>query len=233
MPETHDVVWTPEKVAASWDFFSTLDRELYFSQHSGDAIAERADRELTLSGKRVLDFGCGRGDLLASLYARGVPAQGLEFSDESARTTIARVGSNPLFRGVAASPAELDDGSADVVFLIEVIEHLLEDQIDDTLNEIRRLLADGGHVVVTCPNDEKLQNDRVRCPDCGGIFHRWQHMRSLTPETISTLFERHGFRTRVATGVYWGLTRAIRFRLRARRPFTPLPAPHLLYIGQR
>lgn len=233
VPQTHDVEWTPEKIAETWDFFSQGDRDLYFSLHSGRAIAERVDRELRLSGKRVLDFGCGRGDLLTYLFARGIPAQGLEFSEESARTTASRFSGHPLFRGCAASPDELPDGSFDVVLLVEVIEHLLDEQIEPTLAEVHRLLAPGGSVVVTCPNDENLSLESTRCPDCGAVYHRWQHMRSLTPASISAIFERAGFRTKIATGVYWGLTRAIRFRLRARRPLAPLPAPHLLYVGER
>lgn len=231
MAETHQVEWTPEKIAQTWDFFSQGEQELYFSIHSGSAIAQRVDRELGLRGKRVLDFGCGRGDLLATLYAQGIPAKGLEFSEESARATAERFTGEPLFQGVAASPSELADGSFDVILLVEVIEHLLDEQIAPTLAEVRRLLAPGGSVVVTCPNDERLEYETMRCPDCGGVFHRWQHMRSLTPATISRLFEANGFRTVKATGVYWGLSRAIQLRLRLRRPFTPLPAPHLLYIG--
>jgi 2-polyprenyl-3-methyl-5-hydroxy-6-metoxy-1,4-benzoquinol methylase len=231
MPESHDVVWTPEKIAETWDWFSQGEPERYFSIHSGAAIAERLEHEVGLRGKRLLDFGCGRGDLLATLYAHGIAAQGLEFSEESARTTSDRFVGEPLFQGVAASPSELADGSFDVILLVEVIEHLLDEQIPPTLAEVRRLLAPGGRVVVTCPNDENLANETTRCPDCGAVYHRWQHMRSLNPASISALFEAHGFRTVQATGVYWGLTRAIRFRLRARRPFTPLPAPHLLYVG--
>lgn len=231
MAETHQVEWTPEKIGQTWDFFSQGERELYFSVHSGAAIAERVDRELGLHDKRVLDFGCGRGDLLAMLYAQGIAAKGLEFSEESARATAERFRGEPLFQGVAAAPSELADGSFDVILLVEVIEHLLDEQIPSTLADVRRLLAAGGSVVVTCPNDERLANETIRCPDCGAVFHRWQHMRALTPESISALFEAHGFRTTTATGVYWGLSRATRIRLRVRRPFAPLPAPHLLYIG--
>ena len=78
----HDVEWTPEKVARVWDFYGSVDafRPLYFSAHSGAAIVGRADREVGLRGKRVLDFGAGHGDLLAHLFARGIAAKGLEFS---------------------------------------------------------------------------------------------------------------------------------------------------------
>jgi SAM-dependent methyltransferase len=234
VPETHDVVWTPEKIAETWDFFSEQlgGRDLYFSSHSGRWIVKRVDRELSLKGKRVLDFGCGRGDLLAHVFARGVAASGFEVSEESATTTRARFAGEPLFEGVATSPAALKDASYDVVLLVEVIEHLLDDQIEPVLAEVRRVLAPGGRVVVTCPNGEKLADDSVRCPDCGGVFHRWQHVRSLDPASISQLFAEHGFRAETAEGVYWGLTPFAWFRtLLAERG--RIPEPHLLYVGTR
>ena len=234
MSESHDVVWTPEKIAATWDFFSEIlaGSDLYFSSHSGRWIVERADRELRLRGKRILDFGCGRGDLLAHLFARGIAAGGLEFSEESARTTSERFAGESLFQGIVAGPSELEDGSFDVVFLVEVIEHLLDDQIPQALAEVHRLLAPGGRVVVTCPNAEHLAADSVRCPDCGAVFHRWQHLRSLDPASVSALFVRHGFSTEKAVGVYWGLTPSATARTWLRNRGR-LPKPHLLYIGGR
>jgi SAM-dependent methyltransferase len=232
--ETHEVVWTPEKIAATWDFFSEhrAGSTWYFSSHAGRWIVKRSDRELGLHGKRILDFGCGRGDLLAHLFARGIAARGLEFSEESERSTSERFAGEPLFQGVAAGPSELSDGSFDVVFLVEVIEHLLDDQIPQVLAEVHRLLAPGGQVVVTCPNGEDLGAERVRCPDCGAAFHPYQHVRSLDPASISILFEQHGFRTDTSEGVYWGLTPYAVVRTWLRNPGR-LPTPHLLFIGRK
>jgi SAM-dependent methyltransferase len=226
-------VWTPEKIADTWDFFSEAlgGGDLYFSSHAGRFIVERVDNELHLKGKRVLDFGCGRGDLMAHMFAQGIAAEGMEFSPESKRIASERFAGEPLFGGVAG-PGELADASFDVVLLVEVIEHLLDDQIEPTLAEVRRLLRPGGRVVVTCPNGEKLADDSVRCPDCGGVFHRWQHVRSLDPRSIAALFEQHGFATEKAEGVYWGLTPYAVVRTWLRNPGR-LPKPHLLYIGRR
>jgi 2-polyprenyl-3-methyl-5-hydroxy-6-metoxy-1,4-benzoquinol methylase len=231
--ESHEVVWTPEKIAATWDFFSErrAGSTWYFSSNVGRWIVKQLDGEVGLRGKRVLDFGCGRGDLLAHLFARGIAASGLEFSPDSARVTSERFAREPLFGGVAARPEELGPASYDVVLLVEVIEHLLDEQIPPTLAEISRLLAPGGAVVVTCPNGEDLAAEKVRCPDCGGVFHQFQHVRSLDPASISELFAAHGFRTEKAEGVYWGLTPYAAARTWLRSP-GGLPKPHLLYVGR-
>jgi SAM-dependent methyltransferase len=232
----HDLEWTPAKIGRIWDFFSqSLSPDLYFSAHSGAAIVERVDRLLGLRGRRILDFGCGRGDLLDHLFRCGLHAQGLEFSVESAAGTEARFADQPLFAGIVVAeelPSPLPAGSFDVVFLVEVIEHLLDAQIEPTLAEVRRLLGPKGVVVVTCPNAEDLSESSVQCPDCGAVFHRWQHLRSLGAESIEALFALHGFRTVQVEALLWGARRRTRLRANLRKlAGKPAYAPHLLYMG--
>jgi hypothetical protein len=97
------------------------------------------------------------------------------------------------------------------------------------VREIERLLAPGGCVVATAPNGEELVLERVRCPDCGATFHRWQHQRALTPESLAALFGR--FEVVCSEGLHW---KAGGLRSRAARLLGRVgPAPHLLYVGRR
>ncbi|MEN9934582.1 MAG: hypothetical protein RLZZ387_1161 [Chloroflexota bacterium] len=104
---------------------------------------------------RILDLGCGNGDLLLAL-ASGNPAAplvGAEVSADRARLAARRLGPR-------ASLAQVDgggrlpfaDGSFDRVFLTEVLEHL-KDPVA-LLREVRRLLAPGGRLVLTAPNSD-------------------------------------------------------------------------------
>lgn len=236
--QPHDVEWTPEKVGRLWDYYGSNPafRSQYFSLHSGGAIAERVDRQPGLRGRRVLDFGAGRGDLLAHLHARGIAASGLEFSEASAAVCQERFAGEPLNGGVLATeslPSSYPDASFDVVLLVEVLEHLLEEQLASTLAEVRRLLAPGGYVVVTVPNNEELAVGGAFCPDCGAAFHRWQHQRSLGERSLSALLESAGFETETAEGIFWGAGRRTRALARLRSPRAGLPKPHLLYVGTR
>jgi SAM-dependent methyltransferase len=226
----HEVEWTPDKVGRIWDYYGSIEafRPLYFSAHTGAAIVGRIDSELGLAGKRVLDFGAGHGDLLVHLFARGVAASGLEFSEGSASAVRARLAREPLFRGLEVGPSSYPDASFDVAFLVEVVEHLLDEQVEPTVREVERLLAPGGHVVVTAPNAEDLVHEHVHCPDCGATFHRWQHQRSLTPAAVAAMFR--GFEPVRAESLDWHEGRRARVRRLVGRG---APRPHLLYIGRR
>ena len=230
--EPHEVDWTAERVARYWDALAAeLPADAYFSARHGAAIVGRALREAPLAERDVLDFGCGRGDLLAHLLDRGVAAAGLEFSDESVREVERRFGGNPRFRGVTFAPmlpSPLDPASVDAVFLVEVVEHLRDEPLDGVLAEAHRLLRPGGLVFATCPNAEDLSLEHVRCPECGAGFHRWQHVRSLTAESVERLFSAHGFETRRAEPLTWGETSRQRLRRRLGRAGAH---PHLLYVG--
>jgi hypothetical protein len=105
--EPHDVRWTPEKVDRLWSFYasSPAHRAQFFSAHSGHAMVERFDREIGLRGKRVLDFGCGRGDLVALLLEGDARVSGLEFSAGAAEETARRFDDDARFEGVELTDA--------------------------------------------------------------------------------------------------------------------------------
>ena len=243
--QPHPIVWTRERVARLWQYYGSQpgNEPLYFTAHSGASVLRFVRRHVPLEGKLVLDFGCGRGSLLKRLVAQEVTCQGLEFSAASAREAETNVGAHPRFRGIVvagALPSPIPAASVDVVLLVEVIEHLLPDDLSPTLAEIRRVLKPGGHVVVTTPHDEDLAASMLHCPDCGSTFHRWQHLRSFTPGGLSSLMASAGFEEQVCGPLTFtadasrkaAVLRALLdgyARLRGRRP----RAPHLAYVGRR
>lgn len=112
-------------------------------------------------GETVVDLGTGRGELLAVAVERGAArAVGVEYAADAvamARTTLERTGVGDRAEVVLADARRvpLDDGVADLVTLLDVVEHLAPDELAAALGEARRLLRPGGRVFVhTMPNRE-------------------------------------------------------------------------------
>ena len=86
----------------------------------------------------------------------------------------------------------------------KVIEHLDDPTLDGVLVESRRILAPDGALVLTTPNEENLAREHVMCPDCGCIFHRWQHRRSWSRASLSSALLQAGFSNVRIHPITWG-----------------------------
>jgi SAM-dependent methyltransferase len=120
------------------------------------AIAYRVDLK---AGERLVDLGAGRGELLAAaVHAGAASAIGIEYAPAAialAETTLRAqdVADRARIQLGDVRATGLPDASADVVTLLDVVEHLAPPELAATLAEARRLLRPGGRVVVhTLPN---------------------------------------------------------------------------------
>jgi 2-polyprenyl-3-methyl-5-hydroxy-6-metoxy-1,4-benzoquinol methylase len=184
------VRWTPDLVSRFWDTLTeTKLLDIGFSKLAGRYLFEAVKWHLT-PGTRHLDFGAGDGDFVELLATGGYPAAAFEGSDRRRRALLDRLEGKAGFLG-AIGP---DTGeSFDAVFMIEVIEHILDEQVGSTLELIRRFLKPSGRLVVTTPNSENLDHAMCVCPTDGSVFHRWQHVRSFSAASLTALLKEHGF----------------------------------------
>jgi SAM-dependent methyltransferase len=104
------------------------------------------DRVLPRGGCRIVELGCGTGNVLHTL-ARFGETVGVEH-DEALRA-VARGNGLDVRPGTLPDDVPLPDGSADAVLLLDVIEHLDDDLA--ALRTARRLVRSGGMVIVTVP----------------------------------------------------------------------------------
>jgi SAM-dependent methyltransferase len=107
-----------------------------------------------LTGTRratVLDVGCGDGSAAATA-ARLLPGHrlvGVDWSQDALRRAADRV--PEVVRGeLTGHGLPFGDAAADAVLLSEVIEHLVDP--DAALDELRRVLRPGGHLMLSTPN---------------------------------------------------------------------------------
>ena len=99
--------------------------------------------------KRVADVGCGTGGLLKALKTRFQPQSltGFEYSENALEIARSQVS------GVEFCYFDIYEGrdrEFDVIFCIEVLEHLLHP--DTALRNVVRMLADSGTALLTVPN---------------------------------------------------------------------------------
>lgn len=107
------------------------------------------------AGTRVLDVGCGTGELLEHLQGVGARPSGVDPAPRMAELAQARsVGVDVRLGGLEQLP--FDDGGFDAVLAVNAFQ-LAEDQ-DDALAEIARVLAPGG-VVALAGWAERARND--------------------------------------------------------------------------
>ncbi|MEV7283810.1 methyltransferase domain-containing protein [Streptomyces sp. NPDC093252] len=102
-------------------------------------------------GATVLDIGCGDGTSAATAapLLRGHRIVGVDWSQDALARARTRLPS--VVRGeLAGGGLPLRTGCADAVLFSEVIEHLVDP--DAALDEIRRVLRPGGHLMLSTPN---------------------------------------------------------------------------------
>jgi hypothetical protein len=188
MPKT--INWTPELVNRFWSGVSqTKLSQLNFSRHNSDYLLELIEGHLKPQG-RYLDFGSGEGELVRALLEKGCATAAWEPVRARSSRIPSDISSHPKFLGTIR---DVGPERFDAVLMIEVIEHILEPEMAGVLEKVRSLLADGGTLIVTTPHSEDLELSSAYCPNCDMLFHRWQHMRSFTPESLPALLSPYGF----------------------------------------
>ena len=143
------------------------DREYFLSHtcegadefHAGRGLSPLKARQVAhlapAPGRRVLDLGCGRGEVLLACARAGAEVAGIDYAQagvEITRETLADVPGADIVQGdVAALPWA--DASFDAVLSGDVIEHLVPADAEGMLREAHRVLRPGGRLVLhTAPN---------------------------------------------------------------------------------
>ena len=190
-----------------------------FAEWSASEGAEVADiypgvlrRARFSPGDVLVDIGAGRGELVALAATSGATrAIGVEYSPvavEMAQTTLARHGATERGEVVLADARHMpvDDASADLVTLVDVVEHLDPTELHQTLLQARRVLKPGGRVFAhTMPNrtiyEVTYRLQRLSRPgrwrrwpaDPRNEFERRMHVNEQTVRTLRRAFTAAGF----------------------------------------
>ena len=132
---------------------------------------------------------CSRHRWVTALPERIAVAQPARARDRSDAKSVERatVGVSASGRIGTATALPWPDASFDAVVVSEVLEHFDDATLRGSLAEANRVLRVGGELIGTVPADERLEQQRVVCPDCGRRFHRWGHEQTFSPERLRSL----------------------------------------------
>jgi SAM-dependent methyltransferase len=134
------------------------------------------------SPRRILDVGCGTGTMLGYLSRYG-RAQGIDADEEAVR--FCRQRGVPDVRLVTASTLPFEDGTFDLVTILDVLEHIEDDA--GTLRELHRVLRPRGQLLVSVPAYRFLWGPQDEISN---------HKRRYIARTLRERLVEAGFRVR-------------------------------------
>jgi methionine biosynthesis protein MetW len=173
-----------------------------------DHATMEAIARLVPHGSRVLDLGCGDGELLAHLQAtRACSGYGIEIADANVLACVKR-GVNVIQLNLDEGLAMFDDASFDVVLQIDTLQHLRNTEV--MLQETARVGRIG---IVAFPNFGHWQNRlsilRGRMPVTRRLPYQWYdtpNIRVGTYADFEVLALRNGLKIQDSFGLQDGVT---------------------------
>lgn len=144
-------------------------------------------KKMLNKGSKILDVGCGRGDILYLCKRSGFETYGIELSEKAARNARIEYGLD-VYQG---SLFEIDFGPNyfDAITFYHVFEHLPDSL--RVLKKANRMLKDEGILVIQIPNIDSLQFKL--------FSKRWfglsipQHFYHFSSRTIEEMLKKANF----------------------------------------
>lgn len=134
-----------------------------FNSSEGEQLSRRLKAAFEIAtirpGMKVLDVGCGRGEILRHCARMGADAYGIDYAPvavELSKDILDETDETVGKMGVAQSDAKklpFADHYFDRVLMFDVVEHLHPWELHEALLEVRRVMKpDGRFIVHTAPN---------------------------------------------------------------------------------
>jgi ubiquinone/menaquinone biosynthesis C-methylase UbiE len=160
----------------------------------------RFARATVSAAARVLDLGCGDGALTAGLVAATGPegaVVGADVAEAALRRARVRHPELEFVRVPFDGALPFTDGSFDVVWASEVLEHVADTA--QWLSEVRRVLVPRGRLALTTPDHGRLTLA------IGGIERYSEplgdHLHLYTSRSLRTVLTEFGFDVEQLRGV--------------------------------
>jgi ubiquinone/menaquinone biosynthesis C-methylase UbiE len=130
-----------------------------FKKYKGKRVHEKtfkfADFLVDVRGLKILDLGCGRGDLVFELARRGAEVTGVDYSKDGimlAKNALKlqpeKVRKNVRFVVKNAKSLSFKENTFDAVVSYDVFEHLYKSELEIVMRKLSKIIKPGGLLLV-------------------------------------------------------------------------------------
>lgn len=179
-----------------WDFRAISSNRMISGKASPQTM-KRLGIVLSLidSFKSVLDFGVGPADILSLLIKRNknVDYTGIDISNDF----ILRLKKEyPSQKFECRDLSSVESESYDQILALEVFEHIDVPNLKNVYLHLWRILKKDGHLIISVPINEKLEDFTIYCSKCGNVENVPGHVRAFNRELVCSELELGGFQVK-------------------------------------
>lgn len=137
-------------------------------------------------GRKILDIGCGSGELLNIFKENKWQTMGVETNEKARNYAIKKYGLQVIDE---TEVEKIQDRSFDVICLWHVLEHVPE--LQKRMNELKRLLKPAGTLFIAVPHCNSY--DAAYYKEYWAAYDVPRHLWHFTPSTLKALCNKYGF----------------------------------------
>jgi ubiquinone/menaquinone biosynthesis C-methylase UbiE len=194
-----------------------------FTYSRGEVLPMRLIIPLNLAeiepGMHVIDLGCGRGEMVLHSALRGAWVWGLDYAAEAltlSKEAFDRVVEKDVLYKLSVQQTNavalpFAENIIDIVFMLDIVEHLYPNELDQSFAEVYRVLQPGGRLIVhTMPNlwyyrfgypiyrfFQNLRGKKLPADPRSRWAFAHVHINEQTPSRLKKSLRAAGFKTRV------------------------------------